>query len=107
MPCCNLLRAKKLPETRSGCCHSGFRQFLWKIGRSGLQVFLQAQALRHDLLRSFFSNIPVMPGFIAYAGEVSLVFRIAEDKPVFRAVFHQPLLFRGIFLFFHQKLVIF
>lgn len=43
---------------------------------------------------------------IPYAGQALLVPWVAEDKAIFLAVGHQPLLLGGVFLLFLQNLAI-
>ena len=65
---------------------------------------LPGKCLGHDFLGGFHAHIAVVPRLVANTGEVLLVLRIAQDEPIFLAVFHQPLLFRSVLLLFLQNL---
>lgn len=53
-------------------------------------IFFQTAAFLPDLLCSFFSNIAVMPRFIAGPGHIFFILGIAQDKAVFPGMFCQP-----------------
>ena len=75
-------------------------------GNGAVYGAFQAEALGHDFLGGFHPDIAVVPGLIPYAGQALLVPWVAEDKAIFLAVGHQPLLLGGVFLLFLQNLVI-
>src|SRR5699024_9623604 len=69
-------------------------------------VLFQRDLLLCYLFRGFFSHITVMPWLIYDFGHIRLVRRIAEDKSIFPAVFHEPFLLCRIPLFIIQFFIL-
>lgn len=69
------------------------------------QIFFQTDPFFHYVLCCLCADIAVMPRLVSDSGDIALVCRIAQNKAVFRAMLHQPLLYGRIFLLYVEPLV--